>query len=94
MAEDDLAAHLGSHHRNTLHRNFEHPTSHNIEWLAVVSLLEAIGSVERHHDNKVEVHVGSSTGFFDVPEHVPEHKDIDINAVDLRRLLAAARYDG
>ena len=90
MAEDDVAAHLGSHHRNTLHRNFEHPTSHNIEWLAVVSLLEAIGSVERHHDNKVEVHVGSSAGFFDVPEH----KDIDINAVDLRRLLAAAGYEG
>ena len=91
MADDDLAAHLGSHHRNTLHKIFEHPTSHNIEWHAVVSLLEAIGSVERHHDNKVEVHVGSRTGFFDVPEH----KDIDINAVvELRRLLAAAGYEG
>ena len=91
MAEDDLAAHLGSHHRNTVHRIFEHPTSHNIECHGVVSLLEAIGSVERHHDNKVELHVGSSTEFFDVPEH----KDIDINAVvDLRRLLAAAGYEG
>lgn len=40
------------------------------------------------------MHVGSSTGFFDVPEHVPEHKDIDINAVvDVRRLLAAAGYE-
>jgi len=71
-----LAAHLGSHHRNSLHTIFEHPTSHNIEWHGVVLLLEAIGSVE--------LHVGSSTGFFDVPEH----KDIDINAVPgVRRLL-------
>jgi hypothetical protein len=91
MAEDDLAAHLGSHHRNTLHRIFEHPTSHNIDRRAVVSLLEAIGSVERHHDIKVEVYVGSSIRFFDVPEH----KDMDINAVvDLRRPLAVAGYEG
>ena len=91
MAEDDVAVHLGSHHRNTLHRIFDHPTSHNIEWHGVVSLLEAIVSVERHHDNTVEVHIGSSTGFIDVPEH----KDIDINAVvDVRRLLAAAGYEG
>jgi len=91
MATDDSAAHLGSHHRNTLHKIFEHPTSHNIEWHSVVSLLEAIGSVEPHRDNKVEVRVGSATGFFDVPQH----KDIDTDTVvDLRRLLGAAGYEG
>jgi hypothetical protein len=91
MTEDDLAAHLGSHHRDTLHKIFEHPTSHNIEWHAVVSLLEAVGSVETRRDNKVEVHVGTATGFFDVPKH----KDVDIDTVaDLRRLLATEGYDG
>jgi len=29
--------------------------SHNIEWHAVVSLLEAIGSVVQHNDGKVAV---------------------------------------
>ena len=37
----------------------QHPTSHNIEWHDVVSLLEAIGTVEVHRDNKVEIHVDS-----------------------------------
>ena len=91
MAENDATAHLGSHHRNTVHKIFEHPTSHNIEWHAVRSLLEAIGSVEPHRDNKVEVHVGAATAFFDVPQH----KDIDADAVvQLRRLLGAAGYEG
>jgi len=36
--------HLSNHHRNTLRQIFQHPVSHNIEWQAVVSLLEAVGS--------------------------------------------------
>jgi len=55
----------------------------------VVSLLEAVGTVERHHDGKIKVTVGSETGFFDVPAH----KDAEIETVvGLRRLLAAAGY--
>jgi hypothetical protein len=80
---------LNSHHRSTLSEVFRHPTSHNIDWRDVVSLLNAIGSVERHRDNKVEVTVGSETVFIDVPEH----KDVDTDTVvDLRRLLADAGY--
>jgi len=80
--------HLNNHHRNTLHKIFQHPAGHNIEWHAVVSLLEAVGSVE-HREGKVAVTVGSQTEFFDVPAH----KDIDTQAVvDLRRMLAAAGY--
>jgi hypothetical protein len=37
--------HLSNHHRSTLHRLFQHPVSHNSEWIAVVWLLEAVGSV-------------------------------------------------
>jgi hypothetical protein len=36
---------LGSHHRDTLERLFNHPTSGNIEWRQVRSLLEAVGDV-------------------------------------------------
>ena len=38
--------HLSNHHRNTLRQLFQHPVGHNIEWRSVVSLLEAVGSVE------------------------------------------------
>ncbi|TDW24492.1 hypothetical protein EV650_3372 [Kribbella kalugense] len=91
MTSTPGAEHLGSHHRNTLQKLFQHPVSHNIEWHDVVSLLEAVGTVERRHDGKVEVTVGGETGFFDLPAH----KDTEIEAVvGLRRLLEAAGYSG
>jgi hypothetical protein len=68
---------------------FEHPTSHNIEWRAVMSLLEAIGTVSVHHDGKVAVKLGPEQEFL-VP---PTGKDIDDQmVVDLRRMLANAGY--
>jgi hypothetical protein len=89
MTSNPGPEHLTSHHRTTLRQIFQHPASHNIEWHDVVSLLEAVGTVERRHDGKVEVTVGSETGFFDIPAH----KDTEIEAVvGLRRLLAAAGY--
>jgi hypothetical protein len=84
-------AHLSNHHRNTLRELFQHPVSHNIEWHAVVSLLEAVGTVERHHDGKVAVTIGSESAFIDPPAG----KDIDAQTVlDLRRMLSAAGYQG
>ena len=89
MASTSGPADLSSHHRNTLHKIFQHPTSHNIEWHDVLSLLSAIGSVTRHRDNKVAVTVGSETRFLDIPED----KDVDVDSiVDLRRLLSDAGY--
>lgn len=68
---------------------FEHPASHNIEWRAVMSLLEAVGSVTVRHDGKVAAKVGSDLVFL-VP---PAGKDIDDQmVVDLRRILANAGY--
>jgi hypothetical protein len=88
MTSNPGSEHLTSHHRETLRKIFEHPVSHNIEWHDVVSLLEAVGTVERH-DGKIKVTVGSEIGFFDVPAH----KDAEIETVvGLRRLLAAAGY--
>jgi hypothetical protein len=82
-------AHLNNHHRNTLRQLFQHPVSHNIEWKAVVSLLEAVGSAVEQHGGKVAVTLGSETEFFDPPLH----KDIDAQTVvDLRRMLTVAGY--
>jgi hypothetical protein len=77
------------HHRQTLLQLFQHPTSHNIEWHAVLSLLEAIGSVEARHDGDYAVRVGGETSFL----LRPKGKDIDIDqVVALRRMLTAAGY--
>ena len=66
-----------------------HPTSHNIEWRAVLSLLEAVGDVTVRHDGKVEVKVGTDQEFLDPPAG----KDIDEQMViDLRHMLTSAGY--
>jgi hypothetical protein len=88
MSSTSEPAHLNNHHRNTLRKIFQHPVSHNIEWHAVVSLLEAIGSVVEHQD-MVAVTVGSETQYFEIPAH----KDIGTQTVvDLRRMLSSAGY--
>jgi hypothetical protein len=89
MSSSPESPHLDNHHRNTLRQIFEHPVSRNIEWHAVTSLLEAIGTVAVHHDGKVTVAVGSERQIFDPPAG----KDIDVQmVVDLRHLLEAAGY--
>jgi hypothetical protein len=89
MSSTSEPVHLNNHHRNTLRQIFQHPVGHNIEWHAVVSLLQAIGSVVQHRDDMVAVTVGSETEFFDVPAH----KDIDTQmVVDLRRMLSVTGY--
>jgi hypothetical protein len=81
--------HLDSRHRDTLRQIFEHPTSHNIEWHAVTSLLEAVGSVTVRHDGKVAVKLGSELEFLEPPAG----KDVDDQmVVDLRRMLTNAGY--
>ena len=81
--------HLDGRHRDTLRQIFEHPTSHNIEWRAVMSLLEAVGTVDVRHDGKVAVKIGSEQEFLDPPPG----KDIDDQmVVDLRRMLRNAGY--
>src|SRR5260370_25698174 len=89
MSSTPESAHLNNHHRNTLRQLFAHPVSHNVEWHAVLSLLAAIGSVERRHDGAIIVNVGSAQGHFEAPRH----KDVDARtAADLRRLLSSAGY--
>ena len=89
MSSPSEPVHLSNHHRSTLRQLFEHPVSHNIEWRAVISLLEATGSVEQHHNGKLAVTVGGQSATFDPRAQ----KDLDEQAViDLRHMLAAAGY--
>ena len=89
MSSSPESPHLDNHHRNTLRQIFEHPVSHNIEWHAVMSLLEAVGTVTVRHDGKVAVKIGPELEFLDPPAG----KDIDTQMViDLRRMLSNAGY--
>jgi hypothetical protein len=82
MAED-----LGSHHRDTLAKIFAEPSSGNIEWRQVLSLLEAVGTVTEEHNGKVKVTLGPETEVFEPPHD----KDIDEQMlVDVRRMLRNA----
>jgi hypothetical protein len=90
MTSSPGTPHLDNRHRNTLRQIFQHPVSHNIEWHAVASLLEAIGTVDVHHDGKVTVEVGSERTVLEPPVG----KDIEAQMVlDLRRMLSSAGYD-
>lgn len=89
MSSSPEPEHLDNRHRDTLRQIFAHPTSHNVEWHAVLSLLNAIGTTEVRHDGKVLVKVGSQEAFLDHPAH----KDIDAQTViDLRHMLTEAGF--
>jgi hypothetical protein len=89
MSSSSEPKHLNNRHRDTLLQLFAHPTSHNIEWQAVLSLLEAVGSVEQRPDGKYLVHVGEELEILTRPKD----KDIDVQqVVDLRRMLTTAGY--
>jgi hypothetical protein len=89
MSLEPEHVHLNNHHRATLEKVSQHPSSHNIEWLDVLSLLETVGTVVESHDGKFVVTVGSETETF----VRPKHKDVDVQTVvDLRRMLRGAGY--
>lgn len=84
-----MTAHLNNHHRDTLTAIFAHPTSHNIRWVDVISLLEAVGEVEEKHDGRFRITVGTEIEVFDRSHN----KDISIEQViDFRRMLKHAGY--
>jgi hypothetical protein len=87
--ETPAPVHLNTHQRDTIAHILQHPVGHNIEWRAVVSLLEAVAQVEETHNGKLLVTLGAETAAFDPPKH----KDIDAQqVVDLRRMLKNAGY--
>jgi len=81
---------LNPRQRDTLLQLFGHPVGHNVEWPAVLSLLEAAGSVDQRHDGTYLVQIGAETKVI----VRPDGKDIDVQLVlDLRRMLTEAGYD-
>ena len=89
MSSSSQAEFLDGRHRDTLLRLFEHPTSHNIEWQEILSLLEALGSVEPFRDGKSRARLGAKTEAL----ARAKHKDIDVQQiVNLRRMLTGAGY--
>jgi hypothetical protein len=78
---------LSNNHRETIERIFSHPSSGNIEWRQVRSLLEAVGTASEEHNGKLKVTLGGETEVL----QPPHAKDIDQQMiVDLRRMLARA----
>jgi hypothetical protein len=89
MSSTPEPEHLNNQHRQTLLQVFQHPANHNIEWHAMLSLLEAVGSVERRHDGDYAVRVGSETTFLGGSKD----KDVDVEQVlAVRHLLTTAGY--
>jgi len=82
--------HLSGHHRDTLLQIFQQETNYNVEWHDVMSLLEAIGSIEQEHGDMFLFRIGQETQVL----RRPSDKDIDgQQLVDLRRILTSAGYD-
>ena len=89
MASAPEPMHLSGHHRDTLLQILQHPAGHNIEWRAVLSLLDAVASVEEQRDGRFLVTLGEETETLERPRD----KDIDLQqVVDLRRMLRNAGY--
>jgi hypothetical protein len=82
-----MAADLNHHHRDTLERIFSHPSSGNIEWRQVLSLLEAVATTTEELNGKFRVTLGGETEVL----QPPGGKDVDRQmVVDLRRMLTKA----
>lgn len=82
-----MTGELNNHHRDTLKKILDHPTSGNVEWRQVLSLLEAVGTVEEEHNGKFKVTLGTETETIGRPHG----KDVDRQMiVDLRRMLTGA----
>ena len=81
---------LNNHHLDTLTAIYSHPTSGNIRWADVESLLGAVGNITEKHDGKFLVKVGAETETIERPRS----KDVDVQLiVDLRRMLRNAGYE-
>lgn len=81
----DSTPKLDSHHRATVEKLFGHPTSNNVQWHDVLSLLESLGTV-REHEDRITVTIGSETEGFERPKG---HHDLtEQQVVDLRHMLS------
>ena len=84
-----MGSRLNSHHRDTLAQVFRHPTSHNIEWHDILSLLNAVGTTRDTHKGHIEVTIDDVTEVLEPARH----KEIETEQLAiLRRLLRRTGY--
>jgi hypothetical protein len=82
-----LITDLDAAHRNTIEQIFTRPSSGNLEWHRVRSLLDDVAIVTEQHNGKLRVTLGCETQVLEPPRG----KDIDMQMlVDLRRRLTRA----
>lgn len=75
--------HLNSRQKDTLVQLFSHPTSANLQWVDLQSLLAAVGSVEEKHDGRLRVTIGHETEVFE-----RRGKDVSVEQIqDFRRMM-------
>jgi hypothetical protein len=78
---------ISNEHRDTMEKILRHPSSGNIEWRQVRSLLETVGTATEEDNGKLRVTLGGETEML----QPPHGKDIDQQMiVDLRRMLTRA----
>ncbi len=78
---------LDAEQRNTVEQIFARPSSGNVEWRHVRSLLDEVATVTEQHNGKLRVTVGDETEVLSPPHG----KDVDTQMlVDLRRMLRRA----
>lgn len=75
---------LDHHNRQTAERLFRHPTSHNIQWHDVASLLAQLGETRETSHGSLEVKIGDDVDFLQGPRHREVSED---HVVALRRIL-------
>jgi hypothetical protein len=87
VRRDVLTVDLNAEHRNTVEQIFTRPSSGNVEWRRVRSLLEEVATVTEQHNGKLRVWLGGETELLEPPRG----KDVDAQMlVDLRRMLTRA----
>ena len=78
---------LSNRHRETIEKIFDRPSSGNVEWRDVLSLLETVGDVVEEPNGRYRVTLGDEMEVLDRPNG----KDVDVQMlVDLRRMLEKA----
>lgn len=81
---------LSNRHRDTIEKIFDRPSSGNVEWREVLSLLETVGDVVEEPNGRYRVTLGGETEVVDRPHG----KDVDVQLlVDLRRMLRKAGFE-
>jgi hypothetical protein len=78
---------LDAEHRDTVEQIFARPTSGNVEWRRVRSLLDNVATLSEEHNGKLRITLGDETNVLEPPHG----KDVDTQMlVDLRRMLGRA----